>query len=137
MRGLKTLLLSAALLIVPLALAPKANAQIGVTIGGPPPICGYGYYDYAPYACAPRGFYGPGYFYNGIFLGVGPWHYWGYRHGWGGHRFYGGRGGRYHGGGYYRGGGHYRGGGGGRYHGGGGGHYHGGGGGHYHGGGRH
>jgi hypothetical protein len=51
------------------------------------PVCSYGYYDYAPYACAPYGFYGPGYFYNGIFLGMGPWAGWGYGHGWGGHRF--------------------------------------------------
>lgn len=41
------------------------------------------------------GFYGPGYFYNGIFLGVGPWASWGYNHGWGDHRFSGGGGGRY------------------------------------------
>ena len=33
------------------------------------------------------GFYGPGYFYNGIFLGMGPWAGWGYGHGWGSHRF--------------------------------------------------
>jgi RNA polymerase primary sigma factor len=41
------------------------------------------------------GFYGPGYFFNGIFLGVGPWANWGYGHGWGDHRFSGGGGGRY------------------------------------------
>ncbi len=95
MRGLKALLLSAAIMIVPLTLVPKGNAQVSINIGGPPPVCAYGYYDYTPYACAPMGFYGPGYFYNGIFLGVGPWHYWGYRHGWGSHRFRGGGGGRY------------------------------------------
>jgi hypothetical protein len=121
MRGFKSLLCAAALLL-PLALAPKANAQISVTIGGPPPVCPYGYYGYAPYACAPAGYYGPGYFYNGIFLGVGPWAYWGYRHGWGGHRYRGPGGGRYHYGPAYR----YRGG---SYHGGGrpggGGSYHG------------
>ncbi|MFY9672927.1 MAG: hypothetical protein WB817_08675 [Terriglobales bacterium] len=73
-------------------LTPKANAQIVIGIQ---PVCSYGYYDYAPYACAPMGFYGPGYFFNGIFLGVGPWANWGYGHGWGGHRFSGGGGGRY------------------------------------------
>src|ERR1017187_6497508 len=63
------------------------------------PTCVYGYYDYEPYACAPFGFYGDGYFYNGIFLGVGPWSNWGYGHGWGEHRFRGGgRGDRYRGG---------------------------------------
>jgi hypothetical protein len=93
MRRLKVLLCAAALL-TSLTFIPKSNAQIYVNIGAPP-VCPYGYYDYAPYACAPPGFYGPGYFYNGIFLGVGPWHYWGYRHGWRGHRFVGPGGGMY------------------------------------------
>jgi len=70
MRGLKTLIGTTALL-AGLALAPAANAQIMVGIGVQP-VCSYGYYDYAPYDCAPMGFYGPGYFYNGIFLGMGP-----------------------------------------------------------------
>jgi hypothetical protein len=81
--------------VVPLSLVPSANAQITVGIGVNPPICSYGYYNYSPYGCAPSGFYGPGYFYNGIFLGVGPWANWGYGHGWGAHRFSGGGGGRY------------------------------------------
>ena len=87
------LLAGATTLLIPLALAPTANA--GIVISITPPICSYGYYDYAPYGCAPSGFYGPGYFYNGIFLGVGPWANWGYGHGWGDHRFSGARGGRY------------------------------------------
>jgi hypothetical protein len=96
MRGWKVLL-SAAAICVSMAFMPKAEAQvsIGVNIGGAPPVCSYGYYDYAPYSCAPVGYYGDGYFYNGIFLGVGPWSNWGYAHGWGGHRFAGARGGRY------------------------------------------
>ena len=53
MRGLKTLLGTTALL-AGLALAPAAHAQIVVGIGVPP-VCSYGYYDYAPYACAPYG----------------------------------------------------------------------------------
>lgn len=104
MRKLKVLLWSAVFLasvtlLAPVGMTPTANAQvsIGIGIGGPPPVCPYGYYDYAPYACAPMGFYGPGYFYNGIFLGVGPWYQWGYRHGWGAHRFIGPGGGRYYG----------------------------------------
>ncbi|HEV2485377.1 MAG TPA: hypothetical protein VGT08_07580 [Terracidiphilus sp.] len=96
MRRLKVLLGSAALL-VGLALAPAANAQIYVNLGVQP-VCSYGYYGYAPYECAPMGYYGPGYFYNGIFLGMGPWGGWGYSHGWGGHRFSREGGGRYHGG---------------------------------------
>lgn len=90
-------LLCAAVILPFLASAPQASAQVSfnVQIGTPPPVCPYGYYDYAPYACAPMGFYGPGYFYHGIFLGVGPWAYWGYGHGWGPHRFYAPGGGRY------------------------------------------
>ena len=88
-------------LLVPLALVPMAGAQVRVGVGiGIQPVCSYGYYNYAPYGCAPSGFYGPGYFYNGIFLGVGPWANWGYGHGWGEHRFSGGGGGRYNGGHY-------------------------------------
>jgi hypothetical protein len=97
MRGLKTLLGTIGLL-AGLAMAPAARAQIVVGIGIQP-VCSYGYYDYAPYACSPMGFYGPGYFYNGIFLGMGPWAGWGYGHGWGRHRFVSAGGGSYHGGG--------------------------------------
>jgi len=71
MNRLKALLGTTAL-FAGLALAPVANAQIEVGIGIQP-SCSYGYYDYAPYACAPYGFYGPGYFYGGIFLGMGLW----------------------------------------------------------------
>src|ERR1700733_17934 len=99
MRGFKTLLLATSL-VSALALAPIANAQVTINIGVPP-VCSYGYYDYAPYSCSPMGFYGPGYFYNGIFLGMGPWAGWGYNHGWGSHRFTNGGGGRYNGGGGY------------------------------------
>ena len=96
MRGLKVLLGTTAL-IVGMALAPAAQAQISINIGVQPG-CAYGYYGYAPYQCAPMGYYGPGYFYNGIFLGMGPWGGWGYSHGWGGHRFMSEGGGSYHGG---------------------------------------
>lgn len=109
MKGLKTLF-GSAVLLAGLALAPPAHAQItiGINIGTPPPVCPYGYFEYPPYRCAPYGFYGPGYFYNGIFLGVGPWAGWGYAHGWGSHRFVDARGGRYHGrAGYYANHGHF------------------------------
>jgi hypothetical protein len=96
MRGFRTLLCTTALL-APLALLPITSAQVSIEIGAPP-VCSYGYYNYAPYACAPGGYYGPGYFYNGIFLGMGPWAGWGYNHGWGGHRFSNSGGGRYTGG---------------------------------------
>ena len=49
-------------------------AQISVNIGAAP-ICPYGYFDYAPYNCAPYGFYGPDWFAGGIFIGAGPWYH--------------------------------------------------------------
>ena len=52
--------------------APKASAQITVQIG-PAPECPYGYYDAAPYECAPYGYYGSEWFNGGVFIGVGPW----------------------------------------------------------------
>ncbi len=51
---------------------PKAAAQVSVDIGVAPD-CPYGYYDYAPYACAPYGYYGPEWFTGGVFIGAGPW----------------------------------------------------------------
>ena len=61
-----------------LAPASQANAQVsvGIGVGGYPyaaPVCSYGYYDYAPYACAPYGYYGPEWFNGGVFIGAGPW----------------------------------------------------------------
>ena len=52
--------------------ARPCNAQISVQIG-PAPVCPYGYYDYAPYSCAPYGYYGPEWFAGGAFIGAGPW----------------------------------------------------------------
>ena len=56
--------------------APKASAQVsfGVQIGAEP-ACPYGYYDYAPYQCAPYGYYGPEWFSSGMFIGAGPWYH--------------------------------------------------------------
>src|SRR5271165_704805 len=94
----RSLILAGAIILLAslsLALVPTAGAQVVIGVGVNPPMCSYGYYNYAPYGCAPMGFYGPGYFYNGIFLGVGPWANWGYGHGWGDHRFSGGGEGSY------------------------------------------
>jgi hypothetical protein len=52
--------------------APRSEAQISINIGAPP-VCPYGYYDHAPYACAPYGYYGPEWFSGGVFIGAGPW----------------------------------------------------------------
>jgi hypothetical protein len=72
MRGFSSALLATIAAIGITALAPRAQAQIGVQVG-PPPECPYGYYDVAPYSCAPPGYYGPEWFSNGVFIGVGPW----------------------------------------------------------------
>jgi hypothetical protein len=55
-------------------LAPVALAQVSINIGVAPD-CPYGYYDYAPYNCAPYGYYGPDWFAGGVFIGAGPWYH--------------------------------------------------------------
>ena len=94
----RCLLTAGAALLAIASFTPTSSAQIGIVIGRPrtqviveQPACQYGYYDYEPYECAPYGFYGPEFFYGGIFLGVGPWENYGYGHGWGEHRFEGNR----------------------------------------------
>jgi hypothetical protein len=72
MRGFKFVLLAAVLGIGVTGSTPKADAQVSVDIGVAPD-CPYGYYDVAPYACAPAGYYGPEWFNDGVFIGVGPW----------------------------------------------------------------
>ena len=72
MTGFKLVLLSAVAGCLLMATAPKASAQIAVEIGAAPD-CPYGYYDAAPYDCAPYGYYGPEWFNGGIFIGSGPW----------------------------------------------------------------
>ncbi len=52
----------------------SAQVSFGVNIGGPAPVCPYGYYGYAPYNCAPYGYYGPQWFNGGLFVGAGPWY---------------------------------------------------------------
>src|SRR6201982_33261 len=76
--------------ILALSMSAVASAQVRVGVGigvgpgyvGLAPVCAYGYYPYAPYACAPYGYWGPDYFVNGVFIGAGPWF----------HGFYGGGG---------------------------------------------
>ncbi|MGH9717454.1 MAG: hypothetical protein ACRD4R_12115 [Candidatus Acidiferrales bacterium] len=75
--------------------ASTASAHVDVSVGigigpaavvvGAPPVCAYGYYSDAPYACAPYGYYGPEWFASGVFIGAGPWF-----HGFYGPAFYGG-----------------------------------------------
>jgi hypothetical protein len=72
MRGLTFVFLAAVAGIGLTASTPKAEAQVSVGIGVAPD-CPYGYYDVAPYSCAPAGYYGPEWFNDGVFIGVGPW----------------------------------------------------------------
>jgi hypothetical protein len=51
-----------------------APAQVSINIGVPP-VCPYGYFPYAPYDCAPYGYYGPDWFDGGVFIGAGPWYH--------------------------------------------------------------
>src|ERR1700735_3566741 len=88
MRYMKYLGLVAGL-VLPLAFAQPSQAQVAVGVGvGGPPACAYGYYGYAPYACAPYGYYGPSWFSGGLFIGAGPW----FRGGFGGRPGFGGLG---------------------------------------------
>jgi hypothetical protein len=70
MRYLKYLALLA---VCVFAAAAPSQAQVSVGVGVGPvyggyaaPVCAYGYYDYAPYACAPYGYYGPDWFYGAL-----------------------------------------------------------------------
>ena len=55
--------------------APTVRAQVSIGIQiGSPPVCPYGYFDYAPYNCAPFGYYAPDWFHSGAFIGAGPWY---------------------------------------------------------------
>jgi hypothetical protein len=72
MNGMKVVMLSAVAGCCMFATAPRAMGQIAVQIGTAPE-CPYGYYDSAPYSCAPYGYYGPEWFTGGVFVGAGPW----------------------------------------------------------------
>ncbi|HXM44688.1 MAG TPA: hypothetical protein VN924_25850 [Bryobacteraceae bacterium] len=72
MRGFEFAVLTAVAAMGLTATAPKAAAQVDVAVGVAPD-CPYGYYDVAPYACAPAGYYGPEWFVGGVFIGAGPW----------------------------------------------------------------
>ena len=72
MRGFTFLVLAAVAGVGFMATTPKAEAQVNINIGVAPD-CPYGYYDTAPYGCAPTGYYGPEWFNGDGFIGVGPW----------------------------------------------------------------
>jgi hypothetical protein len=68
----KPIVLSTIALALGLMKPAPSQVAVGVNIG-PAPGCPYGYFDYAPYDCAPYGYYGPDWFVGGIFIGAGPW----------------------------------------------------------------
>ncbi len=63
-----------ALAVALMSTVSPAPAQVSVEIGVEP-VCPYGYFDYAPYACAPYGYYGPDWFVGGAFVGAGRWYH--------------------------------------------------------------
>jgi hypothetical protein len=67
MCGFTFLMLAASAGICFTATAPKAEAQVGVSIGAELESP-YGYYDVAPYNCAPTGYYGPEWFNGEAFV---------------------------------------------------------------------
>src|ERR1700683_5748636 len=74
MSRLKYLALAAVAGICLMVTAPNVEAQVSVGVNiGVAPDCPYGYYDAAPYGCAPYGYYGPEWFTGGVFIGAGPW----------------------------------------------------------------
>lgn len=73
MKSVRGFVLAAAAVMCTAVAAPRVHAQVSVSVGVAPE-CPYGYYDYAPYACAPYGYYGPEWFTGGVFIGAGPWY---------------------------------------------------------------
>ena len=75
MRSTRYFVLSAAA-VAALCFTPKSHAQTSVSVTvGHAPDCPYGYYAYKPYHCAPRGYYGPEWFHDGVFIGAGPYYH--------------------------------------------------------------
>src|ERR1700722_2294982 len=71
MRGINFLVLAAAGCCLTTVVA-NGQVQVGINVGLAPQ-CPYGYYDAAPYNCAPSGYYGPEWFSGETFVGAGPW----------------------------------------------------------------
>jgi hypothetical protein len=74
MKGFKVFAVATVAALCMAVTAPSAQAQLSINVNiGAQPICPYGYFDYAPYRCAPFGYYGPTWFMGGVFIGAGPW----------------------------------------------------------------
>jgi hypothetical protein len=72
MHALKYVALTTAAGLTLFSTSQRTEAQVSVNIGVAPD-CPYGYYDTAPYGCAPYGYYGPEWFTGGVFIGAGRW----------------------------------------------------------------
>jgi hypothetical protein len=72
MRGLKLLAVTAVTAGFFITGLPALGDQLSIGIGVAPE-CPYGYFDVAPYSCAPSGYYGPEWFSGATFIGAGPW----------------------------------------------------------------
>jgi hypothetical protein len=72
MKGLRLCVAAALASLAMAGVVQKASAQVSINIGVAP-VCPYGYFNYAPYSCAPFGYYGPQWFTGGVFIGAGPW----------------------------------------------------------------
>jgi hypothetical protein len=74
MNRFRYLALAAVAAVFFMVTAPKIEAQVSIGVNiGTAPECPYGYYDTAPYGCAPYGYYGSEWFTGGAFIGAGPW----------------------------------------------------------------
>jgi hypothetical protein len=72
MRGFKLLGVTAVTAGFLMTGLPASAALLSIDIGVAP-ACPYGYFDVAPYSCAPAGYYGPEWFNGEVFIGAGPW----------------------------------------------------------------
>jgi len=77
---MKNLIFAVALILCSLVAEGQAGVQVIVQQPQPAvveePVCLWGYYSYAPYDCAPYGYYDSAWFVRGIFIGIGPWRAW-------------------------------------------------------------
>jgi hypothetical protein len=74
MKSIRLFALPVLALICFAGFSSSSSAQVSINVHiGAEPVCPYGYFNYAPYGCAPFGYYGPQWFATGVFVGAGPW----------------------------------------------------------------
>ena len=62
----------AIMLAAMISIPSSAPAQVSIKIGSER-VCAHGYYDYAPYNCAPHEYYEPEWLSDGEFVGASSW----------------------------------------------------------------